>query len=468
MQMVPPNPFRESRLNTAENYRPEWDVPELNATISNWLVEEVRRLVGRAEPDPGQIIAVITGPPGYGKTHLFGRIAAHVGRDVFFVFVPAFEPETPPLDHIRRHVVAALFRKIGDAPSPAELALARLCGPAMADYFADLPPTLAARHDSLRQRLAGSPDAVLEIVRSVKAFPPFARLADSLVSVLPGDSGVVRALALGWAPAPWSDTARRWLQGQDLPEADLKTVGLALEPSTAMNVLKAIPALFGHQQPMMICCDQIEGILQSEKKADLIVTLSQSLMDLLQSLPAQIVLSCFKDSWQDHVFRNTLNAFQMRVQQPIFDLEAMKPNQAIRLIAGRMTGWPEHLADKPSIWPFAEATIRHLVTRYAPTPRGLIQDCARQFDEWCEGDRNGEITPPPTPGPKPGPKDHTRAFLAEWADEIEEIKSSPERAVGQIAEDRLYRGVLEALKLAHSAQRSATSAGFGLSTFRIA
>ena len=457
MQTIPPNPFRESRLNNAENYRAEWDVPELNAAVSGWLVEEVRRLAGRAEPDPGQMIAVITGPPGYGKTHLFGRIEHQVGRDVFFVFVPAFEPETPPLDHIRRHVVAALFRRVGDAPTPAELALARLCGPALAAYFADLPPTLAARHDSLRRRLAEAPDVALEVARAVKTLPPFARLADSLVAVLPGDAGVVRALALGWAPAPWSDIARRWLQGQDLPEGDLKAVGLAPGPPTAMDVLKAVPPLFGHQQPMMICCDQIEGILQSEKKADLIGQFSQSLMDLLQSVPAQVVLSCFKDSWEEHILRNTLNAFQMRVRQPVFALEALKSNQAIRLVAGRMTSWPDRPTDKPPAWPFAEATIRHLVVEHAPTPRGLIQKCARRFDEWCEGDRGGEIAPPATtatPSEHPaGPKDHARAFLAEWADEVAAIKQDPERAATRIAEDRLYRGVIEALKLAHSAQR---------------
>ena len=193
------------------------------------------------------MIAVMTGPPGYGKTHLFGRIEHQVGRDVFFVFVPAFEPETPPLDHIRRHVVAALFRKVGDAPSTLELALARLCRPAFANYFADLPPTLAARHNSIRQRLADSPEAVLEVVRSVKTLAPFTKLADSLVSVLPSDAGVVRALALGWAPAPWSDTARRWLRGEDLPEADLKAVGLSNDSTDRDgSCSKPVPALFQH------------------------------------------------------------------------------------------------------------------------------------------------------------------------------------------------------------------------------
>ncbi len=454
MLMIPPNPFRESRLNSGQDYRPEWDVLELNATISNWLTDEVRRLVGRSQPDPGQMIAVMTGPPGYGKTHLFGRIEHQVGRDVFFVFVPAFEPETPPLDHIRRHVVAALFRKVGDAPSPLELALARLCGPAFADYFADLPPTLAARHDSIRQRLGESPEAVLEVVRSVKTLAPFTKLADSLVSVMPSDAGVVRALALGWAPSPWSDTARKWLQGQDLPEADLRTLGLSDEQPGTMDVLKAIPILFQHKQPMMICCDQIEGISQSDKRGDLIGSFTQSLMDLLQGLPVQIVLSCFKDTWEGKKGTtagfNAFKAFNMRVRQPFFNLESLKVDQAIRLVASRMASWPEHPADKPATWPFGEETIRHIIAEYAPTPRGLIQDSARRFDEWIEEGADKEIV---IVGPPPPPPPPETAFLREWDNEIDEIKRNSERSIGQIPEDRLYRAVLEALKLAHSAQR---------------
>ena len=455
MVTPPPNPFRESRLNSGMDYHPEWDVLDLNAPISTWLTDAVHRLIGRETPDPAQMIAVMTGPPGYGKTHLFGRIEHQVGRDVFFVFVPAFEPETPPLDHIRRHAVTALFRKVGDAPSPLEVALAGLCQPAFATYFADLPPTLAARHDSIRQRLAGSDstEAVLAVVRAVKTLPPFARLADSLVSVLPSDAGVTRALALGWAPAPWSDTARRWLQGQDLPEADVQALGLSEDPPTAMDVIQAIPPLFNYQQPLMICCDQIEGILQSERRAELIGGLTQSLMDLLQSLPVQIVLSCFKESWNNLIEGKGLNSFQMRVHKPLFNLGTLKGDQAVRLTASRLASLPDRSADKPPTWPFGAAMIHQVVADGAPTPRGLIQEFARLYDEWLEGDRTEEI---PAPKTGDGPEiriSHESAFLAEWNNEIAAIKQDPARSVGQQTEDRLYRGVLEALKLAQSVQR---------------
>jgi hypothetical protein len=274
------------------------------------------------------MIAAVTGPPGYGKTHLFGRIEHLIGHEVFFVFVPDFGDQTLPLDHIRRHVVEALFDAPTGGPSPIETALARLCRPAFADYVADLPPTLVARHEALSRRLADSLDAVLEVVHRVKSLPPFLKLADSLVQVIPENAGIVRAFALGWAPSPWSGTARRWLQGQDLPDADRESLGLGEDAPTAIDVLRAVPALFGYDRPMMICCDQIEGVLKG-KNEDAINYLSASLMELLQTVPTQIVLNCFRDSWDDFM-KSAFAAFKMRVRQPIFRLDPMKPEQAIR------------------------------------------------------------------------------------------------------------------------------------------
>ncbi len=465
MLMVPPNPFREDRLNASEDYRVDWDVLDLNAKVSGWLVDEVRRLVGRDVPDPGQKIAVITGPPGYGKTHLFGRIEHQVGQDVFFVFVPAFEPEKPPLQHIRRHVVAALFRKLGDRPSPLESALARLCRPAFADYFANLPPTLAARHESIRRRLGETPAAVLELLHPIKGLAPFVRLADSLVAVLSSDAGVVRALALGWAPAPWSDTAKRWLQGQDLPEADVQALGLTHEPPTIMDVLKAIPVLFQHQQPMMICCDQIEGVAQRSELIGRAGT--QSLMDLLQT-----------DAGPDRpeLFPGYLGEARSRRQgwiqclqtpstcassRPLFEPRVHERlTQAIRLVAepdGKLARAPRRSAADLAIR--RERAIRQ-TRRSTPHrhPRGLIQDCARRFGEV---DRRGgsvmtEIASHPRrPRTRRRPRIIPKPSSTEWADGDSTRSSGPPSgpSASMTRGSPCTEGVLEALKLAHSAQR---------------
>jgi S-DNA-T family DNA segregation ATPase FtsK/SpoIIIE len=442
------NPFRESRLNSSRDFRPEWDIPDLNQGITKWLVDEVSRLRGRKEPDPGQMIAVMTGPPGYGKTHLFGRIEHLVGEDVFFAFVPSFEPETPPLDHIRRHVIDSLFRVPPGGFSQLELTLARICRPGFADYFANLPPTLSSRHESLRNRLGESPEAVLDIVRQVKTLAPFLKLADSIGQIMPDEAGVIRALALGWAPSPWSGVARNWLRGEDLTESLSEPLGLSEQPASSLTVLRMIPALFGYQRPMMICCDQIEAILQGDS-ADSINKLGNTLMDLLQQVPVQIVMSCFKDQWTKFEAKS-FKALMMRIHQPIFGLEKLTPEQAIHLVKARMSSWSGRSVDHPAIWPFSEASIAQLTRDTIPTPRGLIQECGKHLAEWISNGQENKII---IIGPDPVIVDPVPAFLQEWTREIDAIRQNPERSADNLTEDRLYRGILEALKLAQSAQR---------------
>jgi S-DNA-T family DNA segregation ATPase FtsK/SpoIIIE len=444
------NPFRESRLNNSGNYRADWDVPELNQTITNWLVGEVRRLRGRKDPDPGQMIAAVTGPPGYGKTHLFGRIEHLIGHEVFFVFVPEFIEKTPPLDHIRRYVIEALFDAPDGGHSPLEMALARLCRPAFADYFAGLPPTLASRYETMSRRLADSPEAVLEIVRQVKALGPFLKLADSLLHILPHDAGIVRALALGWAPAPWNSTARRWLQGQDLPDADREALSLGEEGPTSVDVLRTIPALFGHDRPMMICCDQVEGLLKG-KNADAINRLSASLMELLQAVPTQIVLNCFRDTW-DNFIGGTFPAFQARVKTPAFRLEPMKREQAMRLIKGRMESSSFRPPDAHPTWPFKEASIYQLIDAKGATPRELIQLCGSLLDQWIESEQQDEINLFDT-GKNSRPPETEHEFFRLWNRELDAIRQNPKRTASYLEQNRLYKGIMEALKLAQSAQR---------------
>jgi hypothetical protein len=49
--------------------------------------------------------------------------------------------------------------------------------------------------------------------------------------------------------------------------------------------------------------------------------------------------------------------------------------------------------------------------------------------------------------------DHTTAFLQEWNRELAAIAKDPKRSASYLSQERLYLGVFEALKLAHSAQR---------------
>src|SRR6516162_1673958 len=108
MHNSPSNPFREFRANSTLDYQPEWDVPSVNEQVSDWLESTIRNLNVRREPDPGLLIPILLSPQGYGKTHLFGRIAHRLGHEALFVFIPQVEDVRKPLDHIRWHTVESL------------------------------------------------------------------------------------------------------------------------------------------------------------------------------------------------------------------------------------------------------------------------------------------------------------------------------------------------------------------------
>ncbi len=173
------------------------------------------------------------------------------------------------------------------------------------------------------------------------------------------------------------------------------------------------------------------------------------MMDLLQAVPAQLVLSLFKDKF-DKLMKESFPAFRMRVKQPPFMLADLEPEDAIRLVKARMASWSRREAQQPPTWPFRESSIAELVRKEVPTPRGLIQACDARLSEWLEEDGGDEIN---LSVPDDGPMDLEKLFLREWEQEIEAIGKTPERSPSRLQEERLYRGVLEALKLAHSAQR---------------
>src|SRR5262245_58929260 len=135
------NPFAESRLNSGADFHPEWDVPELNRPITDHLAKQVRAVKGKVKPDPGQMVQVLLSPPGYVKTHLFGRIGHQLDEEVLFVFVPAFEDANKPLQHIRWHVIESLFRERPGRPSVLHQGLARLCQTSFVEYVSQFPPS---------------------------------------------------------------------------------------------------------------------------------------------------------------------------------------------------------------------------------------------------------------------------------------------------------------------------------------
>jgi S-DNA-T family DNA segregation ATPase FtsK/SpoIIIE len=440
------NPFQESRLNLGSDYRPEWDVPELNRSITERLAQHIREVKGRVQPDPGQMISVLLSPPGFGKTHLFGRIGSKLGDEVLFVFVPAFEDVSQPLEHIRWHVVETLFRQTAGNPSGLQRALARLCQPSFVQYVSQFPPSLAARYQALLPTLQEGSQAVLDLVQAVTPLEPFRRLAASIAHRLPHIAfPIVNALALGWSPL--ADLARCWLRGDSLPKNDLAALGLPenADPPRPLDVLKAIAPLLQYQTPLVICCDQIEMVLKAPKGPEQV---SAELVEILHQVPNQILLlSCLQTEWEKFL-NSSFSAFRQRVANPQ-RLADLTESQAVELVARRMQCWNGREPQQEKTWPFEEASIRMYVRDCSQNPRSLIQRCGELFAGWLEGNRNESLY---VTRPK-DVADPAKLFLQLWNAELESIARDPAVTWSDYQEERLYRGVHEMLTLARDAGR---------------
>jgi hypothetical protein len=439
-----PNPFRVQRLNDTQDYVPEWDVLSLNDRVSRWLETTIRSLKGRDHPDAGLVVPVLLSPSGYGKTHLFGRIAHQLNYEALFVFVPQVEDVHRPLEHIRWHAVESLFQSRPGEPTVLAQVLARICRPSFAAYFDHLPPSLAARHQALHRRLQeDAPEAVLEIVGRVSELAPFMRLADSLAERFPNLRGeVVRALVLGWSPE--AVIARRWLRGESVSEKDLERLQLPVDSPEAGQVLLAIATLLSFRMPIVLCCDQLEAILVDVKDGPMHLT--NALVGLLQSVPNQLVIiSCLEDKWPD-VLNNAHGSFKRRVKK--FELDALAEDQAVELIRRRLKQWPGARPDQGDTWPIREAAVRTVVADWQPHAGSLIRACAQAMDDWLE-DGDGRWIERLTD--KGGADDLPRLFLQEWQKELEAIKSDPKRGPSEQEEARLIRAVRETLQLVKQA-----------------
>lgn len=451
------NPFKVSRLNNAQDYRPEWDVPSLNEKAVTFLTREIRSTKGLTRPNPEQRVSVVLAAPGYGKTHLFGRITHELGGDVFFVYIPGMDDLARPLEHISRYAVEALFRAGAGQPSRLSQALARLCHESFREYVGQFPPSLTPKFQSLALELEAGPDRILDVVGAVKELPPFLKLATSIADRLvppsvpdPPPHDVLKALALGWSPA--GGLAKRWLKGESLPEQDLKRLGLDDEPPQPIQVLQGIAAIFRYHTPVVICCDQMELALTAAAKTT-VTDVTARFQSILEKVPNYtLVISCLEAEWRKDdetgFADNAFGSFLQRIHPPL-KLNGLKEEQAVELIARRLASKQDAPGRPGDLRPFDDASLLKYAREQQPTPRVLLQRCAALFEDWLEGGQQGLIYF----GTKTNVGNLSQQFLSLWNAELDKIREEADFCVEDYPVERLQRGIREALRLARESLR---------------
>jgi DNA segregation ATPase FtsK/SpoIIIE-like protein len=437
-----PNPFTDYRLAGADDYNSSLDVPSVHERASTWLEKAVTRATKLHKVDGTAKIAILQASPGYGKTHIMGRVGHKCRERGLFVFVPQMEEHGSPVKHLHWHILKTLF----DAPAGKQTALskllARLCQHSFCRYFDALPHTVKQQHQTLRHRLDDKSDTVLEIVREAKEPAPFLALAQSIARRLPTASAdVLRALVLGWSPR--AQEAWRWLRGEQLEDSQLAELRLPGEAPTTSALLQTLGLVLGRlDMALVICCDQSEKYLE---KPDAFRELTTSLMGWLDSVPNLVlVLTFLKDRWQT-VRVPAFQSFLDRSHE--LELDNLSGAQALELVRQRMKGWPGARPGKSPVWPIREESILRFAQQMPLSARALLKGCANALDSWQMKQSDHDLDIDDGDDKRP----IEELFKLEWSGMLEAVRKeqvSPENA----QEERLFRATRETLDLLRQAK----------------
>lgn len=433
-----PNPFSNDRLSTADAFNEALDVPSLHEQASAWLEQAIDVAAHRERPDGDAKIAVLQATPGFGKTHVMGRVAHRCTKLAIFAHVPQMDAHGSPVRHIHWHILRTFF----DAP-PGQRpllhrVLAQLCHQSFREFFNSLPHTVRERHQSLRERLYETSAAVQEIVAANKEPGPYLALGNSIATRLQIQPvALMRALALGWSPR--SPEAWRWLRGEQLEQSQLAELKLPEDSPTPTQVLLALARVLQQMQlALVVCCDQSEGFLRKPSATE---ELTDSLMGWVDSVPNLVLaLTFLKDSWLNFS-GGRYQSFTDRSKA--LDLAPLKGPQAVELLRKRLAGWPGSRADKGPVWPFRENDVLKFTAEKPLDPRGLLQKCAAALDVWLAKKSDQELGI----GGDDGKKPIEELFQQAWSQCLEGVRKE-QVAPENLQEERLFRGVQETLELA--------------------
>lgn len=377
------NPFRGTVV--PDPWQPNTDdVPEIQAAAFRVCVdalEDARRL-GLTQS------VLIFGEPGSGKTHLLRRLRAHwVGEPPHevdpirpaVVFVAAKLQTSPSRlwRYVRQSLVDDMMRPMSDGTTMLERVLLR--------RFAEVRPADA--------------DLRMWIEWAQATFPgeKFEEFLDELFDKVDAHEQLGRDLCLvlrQFLLGRRRLDARAWLRGDSLPEAALQKLGLA-EPESdrdpegeAAEVVGALCRLAGPGIPVILTFDQIEALQADRDDFAAIHAFGNVAMALVQSTRNVLIVSSVLNSFREILEQRMLRAAWDRLSMRRVQLDTLRWPEVAALLKSRLDAAEalrKSREGRPTLWPFAEETLRERINEVGETPRRAISEAARLWDELRSG-----------------------------------------------------------------------------------
>jgi hypothetical protein len=442
------NPFES--VIVSEPRRIEKPVPGLNDLPLERLLEQIGRLTASEFPKAVKLAGaqfVQSPAPGYGKSHLIGRLFKQLrGRATLIYLRPFTNPST-----CWKSILLKMVQEL-EFPESAE---AEFCG-------ADEPNQLEAlvhgilvnvvvnglKSDSIRHKHpAGAVGyfqrATLQQLRSNREWVAWVGKKKAGLAALMERQLKQKGILLSASPLSWLSVLLRyayfpkfyelrqscldWLRGGSVDEEDADRIGilpgdrpvhdLAIDPAneTAKQRIVDFCGLAGFYRPFLFCFDQTENYGADPVIAKCLGIVIQGLVD---DCPNHMtVVTANQHPWRQVVQPHWEHAHVDRLARPALELEGLRKEQAGALIEIRLHGWdPAARRAKGILDPewlngvfrqSREIGIRHFLLK-----------CSEQ---WLAAD--------PQPGPEPKASEAEKELEDTFQAYVNKIKTQPKRLV---------------------------------------
>lgn len=389
-------------------------VQGLNSRVLRELQQEFATLLTGTPPRAGlrkdEVQLVMSADPGYGKSHLIGRLFAELRQTATRIYVRPFtDPSNAWSSTLSRLVLEMSLPESGGAeavPTGEPTQLDAFGQAVLAQSFLELVranPGLAPENRQILDRLQGTP---LESYDLGNAATPEARWMGSLtedelnqaacllpalgVSLQPGSSAETWLRVLFLYAADRSQVQRRslcleWVEAK-LHRSDVGELGLSPRSGLDDNVDRAgrnaeararvldLCAMAGLFRPFLICFDQTETYGQ---RPELARAFGNLVADLFQEAPNQMtVVTANEDKWNRDIRPSVDNAHLERFGWPRY-LEEITPEQSAELARQRLEFCG---VDESEIQRFVDsAWLQRVVPPGGVSVRRFLEEAAQRF-----------------------------------------------------------------------------------------
>ena len=412
-----PNPFAGSIVRSAWEDFP--DVKSLNGS----LTDQVLNLLQEVKTTHITKVLLIQGQAGIGKSHFLSRLRRTADQGEFlFVSVRPISDVTTIFNHIYRETFTSLRKKsIQITYTPMDSLISHILTGTLVKELKKVEKRkiLPKKIKNLIDILEKDHTLIFKLLESDQSsFTIFNSLVEKAIRSIEREYPEVDLTflnvlfkAINPELKPYSI---RWLQGDDLPDEQLQTLGVRTtinKDQIAQRILHSVMTL--SDRPILLCFDQLESIYDRFGDPIVLFAFFDTVIRLCNETPnALVLLMSQAATWNEQIEPQLQRSAKDRIEF-IEVLQTPTLEQLEELVRIRLHSlWGIYPYPPPSeIYPFTPNYLKFLGENEGWNPRNIIRILARDINQ-MKTTRNVVIIDRLIEAPPPeGTPDSIREFV---------------------------------------------------------